>query len=217
MKRKIKILIADDHPAVCEGMRLMFDKQKGMKVVGLAGNGNEAVQLAKQLRPDVIFMDIKMGGGGGLQATRQITAQNSKVKIVALSAFSDKDQVGNMFEAGASGYVSKEGDYQELFDAVKMVMADQYYFSPKINDVIIKEFILTDKEKAMSRDANLTEKQREVVRLTSEGLCSKEIADRLSVTPKTVDKYRVQVMKKLNLQTMADLIKYAIRKGLTST
>jgi len=212
----MKILIADDHGVMREGLKVLIDNQPGMEVVGQAENGHKAIQLAEQLSPDVILMDIAMPDMNGVEAARFILKANPDIRIIALSVHFDKHFVTEILKAGASGYVLKSCLFDEVLRAVQTVGAGGHYLSPKITDVVLDDYVqyMTAAEK--SAEGRLTERERQVVQLLTEGKSTKQIAQQLHVSPKTVDSNRRQIMSKLGIFNIAELTKYAIREGLTS-
>jgi DNA-binding NarL/FixJ family response regulator len=211
-----KVLIADDHKIVREGLRALIEKHEAMEVIAEAENGLEAVRLAQKLQPDVVIMDMGMPQMNGIEATREVTAHNPKIKVIALSMHSDKRFVLQMIKAGASGYLLKDSAFEELITAIRTVVSNQSYLSPKITDVVIKDYLQTLSKGDMSAFSVLTVREREVLQLLAEGRSTKEIAGSLNVSVKTVETHRQQVMEKLNIHSVAELTKYAIREGLTS-
>jgi DNA-binding NarL/FixJ family response regulator len=211
-----KVLIADDHKIVREGLRALIEKHETMEVVAEAENGLEAVRLVRKLQPDVVIMDLGMPEMNGIEATREVTAHNPKIKVIALSMHSDKRFVLQMIKAGASGYLLKDSAFEELITAIKTVASNKSYLSPKITDVVIKDYLQTLSKGDVSAFSVLTVREREVLQLLAEGRSTKEIAGSLNVSVKTVESHRQQVMDKLNIHSVAELTKYAIREGLTS-
>jgi len=211
-----RVLIADDHKIVREGLKALIDKQESMQVVAEADNGLEAVRLARKLQPDVVIMDLGMPQMNGIEATREVTAHEPGIKVIALSMHSDKRFVLQMIKAGASGYVLKDSAFEELITAIKTVVSNQSYLSPKITDVVIKDYVQTLSKGDVSAFSVLTAREREVLQLLAEGRSTKEIAASLSVSVKTVETHRQQIMDKLDIHSVAELTKYAIREGLTS-
>jgi len=212
----IKIFIADDHKIVREGLRTLLEKQPNMEVVGEAGNGRKTVQLVQELLPEVIVMDISMPDLNGIETTRQIIAKTPSIKVIALSMHSDKRFVVEMLKAGASGYLLKDSASEELIRAVQTVAVNRTYLSPKIADVVIKDYIRLSPKAQFSVFSLLTPRERQVLQLLSEGKTTKGIGSDLQVSVKTVETYRQQIMDKLNIHSIAELTKYAIREGLTS-
>ena len=199
-----------------EGLRTLIEKQPEMEVVAEAENGRMAVQLARKLFPEVVVMDIGMPDLNGLEATRQILANNPKVKVIALSMHSAKRFVIEMLKSGSSGYLLKDCAFEELALAIRTVIANQIYVSPSINDMMIKEYVHNLSKTEFSVASILTPREREVLQLLAEGKTTKQIAVSLNVSVKTIETYRQQIMHKLNLHSVAELTRYAIREGITS-
>ena len=212
----IKILIADDHKIFREGLRALIEKQPGMEIIDEVENGRKAVQLVRELLPDVVIMDIAMPNLNGIEATRQIVAKAPSVKVVALSMHSDKRFVVEMLKAGASGYLLKDCAFEELAHAICAVRSNRTYLSPKIADMMIKDYVRLFPKTKLSVSSILTPRQREVLQLLSEGKTTSQIGQDLQVSVKTVETYRQQIMDKLDIHSVAELTKYAIREGLTS-
>ena len=212
----IRVFLADDHQIVREGLRTLLEKQPNMEVVGEAKTGREAVQLVKELLPEVVVMDISMPDLNGVEATRQIIAKTPSIKVIALSMHSDKRFVVEMLKAGASGYLLKDSASEELIRAVQTVAVNRTYLSPKIADLVIKDYIRLSPKVQFSVFSLLTPRERQVLQLLSEGKTTKGIGFDLQVSVKTVETYRQQIMDKLNIHNIAELTKYAIREGLTS-
>ncbi|MFP3870840.1 MAG: response regulator [Syntrophobacteria bacterium] len=212
----MKILVADDHKIVRDGLRSLIESEPGMEVVAEAGNGREAVQLTLQKRPDLVIMDVDMPDLNGVEATRQILAALPDIKVITLSMYSDKRLVGQMLDAGASGYLVKSCAFDELIRAVKAVFAGQAFLSPSITGVMIKDYVGRMRSTAPELSSPLTAREREVLQLLAEGNTIKEIGSRLHVSVKTVHTHRQRIMEKLGLYSTAELTKYAVREGLTS-
>jgi len=212
----IKILLADDHKIVCEGLRTLIEKKPGMEVVGEAENGRMAVRLAQELSPDIVIMDVAMPDLNGIEATRQILNNGPKAKVIALSMHADRRFVVQMLKAGASGYLLKDCAFEELTNAIRAVVANRTYLSPKIADTIIRDYIRLFPKNEFSVFSFLTPRQCEVLQLLSEGKTTCQIASHLQVSVKTVETYRQQIMEKVDIHSIAELTKYAIREGLTS-
>ncbi len=212
----VRILIADDHKIVREGLRALIEKHENMEVVAEAETGLDAVRLTQRLEPHVVIMDLGMPQMNGIEATREITANSRKIKVIALSMHSDKRFVLQMLKAGASGYLLKDSAFEELIIAIKTVMSNQSYLSPKITDVVLKEYLQTVSRGDVSVFSVLTHREREVLQMLAEGRSTKEIAASLSISVKTIETHRQQIMDKLKIRSVAELTKYAIREGLTS-
>lgn len=213
---RIRVLLADDHKIVRDGLRALIEQQADIAVVAEAEDGRTAVGLVQDLSPDVVVMDIGMPDLNGIEATRQIIAKTSDVKVIALSMHSDRRFVAGMLGAGASGYLLKDSAFEELADAIRLVFADQTYLSPGITGVVIEDYVHHASAAEDTVLATLTAREREVLQLLAEGRSTKQIASDLKVSVKTVETHRQNVMKKLNLHSIADLTKYAIREGLTA-
>lgn len=212
----IRIILADDHKIMREGLKALLEKQQDIEVVAEADNGLEVIRLTKKIKPDIVIMDIGMPELNGIEATRQIAADVPGVKVIALSMHSDKRFVIEMLKVGASGYLLKDSASEELTSAIRAVAANKPYLSPKITDVVIKDYLSTLSKTEPSAFTVLTAREREVLQLLSEGKTTKQIAFALNVSVKTIETHRQQMMEKLNLRSIAELTKYAIREGLTS-
>ena len=213
----VRILLADDHKIMREGLKALLEKQLDIQVMAEAENGLEAVRLTQKLKPDIVIMDIGMEELNGIEATRQIVADVPGVKVIALSMHSDKRFVIEMLKAGAFGYLLKDSAPEELTSAIRAVAANQPYLSPKITDVVLKDYLSTlSLQTEPTAFTVLTAREREVLQLIAEGNTTKEIASALQVSVKTIETHRQQMMEKLNIRSIAELTKYAIREGLTS-
>lgn len=209
---ELKIVLADDHQILRDGLRNMLNNCMGFSVVGEATNGREAVKLCEQLNPDVVIMDIAMEGLNGVEATSRIVQENPTIKVIALSMHANKRFVLGMFKAGAYGYLLKDCDAEELIKAIKAVAGNQKYIAQKISGVILQEFVSGQQES----ENILTTREKEILQLIAEGKSSKEIGEILFLSSKTVDTHRKNIMDKLELFTIPDLTKYAIKSGLIS-
>ena len=212
----IKILIADDHKIVREGLCTLIEKHPDMVIVAEAEDGRTTVKLAKELLPDVVVIDISMPDLNGIGATHQIVAENPRVKVIALSMHADRHFVVEMFKAGASGYLLKDCAFEEVCQAIRAVVKNQTYVSPKIADVVMQDYLHKLPKSDFSVFSVLTTREREVLQLLAEGKNTKEIAHFLEVSGKTVETYRQHIMEKLDIHNVAELTKYAIREGLTT-
>jgi DNA-binding NarL/FixJ family response regulator len=212
----IKIILADDHQIVRLGLRSLLSLEPDMEVVAEADNGRAVLRQAKDLSPDIIIMDISMPDLNGIEATRQIMAESPGVKVIALSMHSDSLFVLNMFKAGASGYLLKDCALEELVKAIRTVVNRKAYISPGISDIVIKDFISGWVPSKHTAYSVLTAREREVLQLMAEGKSTNQIAESLYVSVKTVEAHRKQLMTKLDIHSVAELTKYAIRQGLTT-
>ncbi|HBE45487.1 MAG TPA: DNA-binding response regulator [Deltaproteobacteria bacterium] len=213
---EVKIILADDHKIIREGLKALLEKQQGIEVIAEAQDGISTVRLTKKLSPDLVIMDIGMPDMNGIDATRMIISETKNVKVIALSMHSDRRFVLEMLKAGASGYLLKDSAFEELTLAINTVMAGQPYLSPKITDVVIREYIHAPQKDEKSVFTTLTAREREVLQLIAEGKSTKQIASSLNVSVKTIETHRQQIMEKLNIHSIAELTKYAIREGITS-
>jgi two-component system, NarL family, response regulator NreC len=215
-RMSIKVMIADDHQIVREGLRAMLEKEHDIKVVGEAVDGRITERLARELVPDVIIMDVAMPDLNGIEATRHIVAELPGIKIIALSMHDDRRFVLNMFKAGAKGYMLKDCAFKDLAKAIRVVMAHKTYLSHAIADIVLKDYLASSGPTKSSVFQLLSPREREVLQLIAEGKTSGQIADNLHISVKTVESHRQQIMMKLKIKSIAELTKYAIREGLTS-
>ncbi len=212
----IRILLADDHRIMREGLRSLIENEPDMKVVAEAGDGRTTVRLAEEVSPDVAVIDITMPELNGIEASSQIIARAPHIKVLALSMHSDEHFVTGMLRAGASGYLLKDCAAEELCRAIRSLVANETHLSPKIASIVIEDYRRGLSETRPARGKQLTPREREVLQLVAEGETSKKIAAQLHVSVKTVDAHRQQIMDKLDIRSVAGLTKYAIRKGITS-
>jgi len=213
----IRILVADDHKIMREGLCTLLGKEQGIEVVAQAEDGRMTVKLALKLMPHVVIMDITMPDLNGIEATRQILSDLPDAKVIALSMHSDRRFVTRMLEAGASGYLLKDCAFEELTSAIRAVTANQVYLSPAIAGIVVEDYrsYLSMKNSSPS-SPSLSAREHEVLQLLAEGKSTREIASSLHISVKTIDTYRRQIMEKLNIYSIAELTKYAVREGLTS-
>ena len=211
----IRIILADDHNVMREGLRSLLEKQDDITVVGEADSGRKTVQMARELSPDVVIMDITMPDMNGIEATRRITAECPGVKVIALSVHSERQFVEGMLEAGVAGYLLKDCAGRDLSAAIRAVANNQTWLSPKVASLVVEGFVRNLSKHKSSTYSSLTEREREVLQLLAEGRSRKEIADCLHISPRTVETHRRQIMEKLNVKSNVELTKYAIREGLT--
>jgi DNA-binding NarL/FixJ family response regulator len=213
---RVRILLADDHRIVLDGVHAVLEREPDFEVVGKATDGNQAVRLAREQVPDVMVMDLSMPGLSGIEATRQITAELPTVKVLCLSMHVDRGFVMGALGAGASGYVLKDGAKTELLNAIRAVMKDQVYLSPGVSGLVVDAATSKTAANASPAFALLTEREREVLQLLADGETTKEIAHRLNLSVKTVGTHREHIMDKLGIRSIAAMTKFAIREGLTS-
>lgn len=214
----IKVVLVDDQELFREGLNLILEKHDDIEVVGEASSGEEAVRVARSIQPDVMVMDINMPGSdiNGIEATRQIIAENNAIRIIALSIHSNKAYVHRMLKGGATGYLLKEATSSELVGAIYKVMRGETYLSSQINKIIITAFQNSLKNPLETQSTELTRREKQILKLIAEGSNSKQIGSELNIAAKTVDTHKRNLMEKLGIHNMADLIKYAIREGFTS-
>jgi len=210
----ISVLLVDDHGMIRSGLRALLQAEPDLKVVGEASQGRVAVEMVHSLCPDVVVMDLRMPDMNGIEATRQLTAANPGVKVIGLSANSDRQGITEMLRAGAKGYVLKESAYEELSQAIHMVVKNKIYLSPAITNLMVEGWL--DREEDLpSAFGALSSREREVLQLIAEGKATKEVAAALNVSVKTAETHRRNLMEKLHLDSVAELTKYAIREGIT--
>ncbi len=214
----IKILLADDYTMICEGLCALFKNQPDMEVIGQARDGRKAVELADELQPDLVVMEVKLPVMDGIEATKEITSKFPYIKVLALSIHFNRSTVMAMFKAGASGYVLKNCSFDNLVYAIKTVIEDEFpYLSPQIVGLIVDSYV--DRRKLKNNKLAypvLSERESQVLRFLAEGKSLKEIALEIRMSTKTVDACRRQLMNKLKIDNLAGLVKYAIREGLAS-
>jgi two-component system, NarL family, response regulator NreC len=213
---RTKIILADDHKIIREGLRSLIEKQPDMEVIAEAQDGLTTVNLVQKLKPDVVIMDIGMPEMNGIDATTKITTEYKTVKVIALSMHSDRRFVMQMLKAGAAGYLLKDSAFEELVSAIHAVITKQHYLSQKITDVVVQEYLQNLPRNESTVFTVLTVREREVLQLIAEGKSTKQTASVLNVSVKTIETHRQQIMEKLDMRSIAQLTKYAIREGLTS-
>jgi DNA-binding NarL/FixJ family response regulator len=215
--KAIRILLADDHTVVRKGLRLLLEAQPGFNVIADAADGREAVGLAEKLVPDVVVMDVAMPILNGIEAARQITAKQPNVAVVFLSMHSDEGYVLKALKAGARGYLLKDSAEYDLINAVKAVTEGKAFFSPAISKMLVEDYVRQMRERAVEDSYELlTTREREVLQLLAEGKNNKDVANLLNLSLYTVETHRSNIFQKLNLHSGAELILYAIRKGVIS-
>ena len=212
----IRILLADDHTVMQSALRILLNKESDMEVVAEARNGREAVTLAIQLQPDVAIIDVSMPDLNGVDATHQLLAERPEIRVLGLSMHSNEEFVIGMLRAGAAGYLLKDCASEELRYAIRAAHRGQTYLSPPIASIVTGQYRRDPGEADMSNSTSLTSREREIVQLLAEGKTSKEVAAGISLSVRTVETYRRQIMNKLNVNSVAHLTKFAIRHGITS-
>jgi len=211
----LRVILADDHAIVREGLRAVLDKMGDVEVVGEAVDGREAVDLVRQLEPDIAVMDLSMPSLNGTDATRQIVDMGVGTRVIMMTMHADRHMVAETLKAGAMAYVLKNSAATELADAVRAVMVGNVYLSPKVAGVVVENFVRRQPTDQGPKASLLTPREREVLQLLAEGRTSKEIAATLHVGVKTIETHRSQIMDKLGLRSIAELTKFAVREGLT--
>ena len=209
----IRILIADDHGVVAEGLKHLVEAQQDMEVVATVGDGREAIRVAKETAPDVVLMDLSMPELNGADATRAVLEHNPKCRVIVLSMYAEREYVRRALKAGAAGYVVKRSAAKEVVDAIRAVHAGQRYLSPRVADVVIDDYAGDGKGDLLEK---LSAREREVLQLLAEGRTGAEIATRLALSQKTVETYRARLVEKLGIRDVAGLVKFAIQRGLVS-
>jgi DNA-binding NarL/FixJ family response regulator len=212
----INVFLADDHKFIRDGLRTLLETHPEIRIVGEAGDGRTAVRMARELEPDIVILDVAMPDLNGIEAARQIIAEHSDIKIIALSMHSDRRFVSEMLKAGASAYLSKDYVFDELESVIRTVVANKVYLSPDISGVVVENYVRHTPKSEPSVFSVLSDREREVLQLLAEGKTAKEIADEIHVSIKTVETHRTNIMNKLDIHRVAELTKYAIREGLTS-
>lgn len=210
MRDKIRILLADDHAVVRQGFRMILQAQPDMEIVGEAGNGREAVEIAENLQPDVVVMDVAMPELNGIEATRRLAASTPRVRVLALSMHKDSVYVREILRAGAHGYLLKDSIDTDLLAAVRAVARGEGYLSPAVSNAVLNDYRrhVTDPVDLLST------REREILQMIAEGKTNKEIASVLNLSVYTVDAHRGHIMDKLNLHSVNELVRFAVRKGM---
>jgi DNA-binding NarL/FixJ family response regulator len=208
--KRIRILLADDHAVVRQGFKMILDAQADMEIVGEAANGREAVDLAEQLRPDVVVMDVSMPELNGIEATRRLASSLPRARVVALSMHKDSVYVREILRAGARGYLLKDSGAADLVAAIRAVASGESYLSPAVSNAVLDDY----RRHATNPIDLLTSREREVLQLLAEGKTNKEIAGVLNLSVYTVEAHRGRIMEKLNLHSIGELVLFAVRSGL---
>ena len=215
--KNLRVLLADDHIVMRAGLRALLDRQPNLEVVGECENGRETVELAGSLRPDVVVMDVGMPGLNGIEATKTIVDRHSSPAVVILSMHADESYVMRALKAGARGYLLKDSAAADLIGAIQAVSQGKSFFSPKVSRILAEDYVRVLKQKGdVDTYDLLTGREREILQLLAEGKANKEVATALNISPYTVETHRSQVLQKLNLHTPAELVLYAVRKGIIS-
>ena len=208
--KRIRILLADDHAVVRQGFKMILAAQPDMEIVGEAANGREAVELAEQLRPDVVVMDVSMPELNGIEATRRLASLVPRARVVALSMHKDSVYVREILHAGARGYLLKDSGAADLVAAIRAVASGESYLSPAVSGAVLDDY----RRHATNPIDLLTSREREVLQMLAEGKTNKEIAGVLNLSVYTVDAHRGRIMEKLNLHSIGELVRFAVRNGL---
>lgn len=208
--RTIKVLLADDHTIVRQGLKLILAAQPDFEVVGEAANGREAAELAEKLRPDIVLMDVQMPELNGIEATKRMVAANSRIRILVLSMHKEALYVREVLKAGARGYILKDAIDTELLSAMRSVARGDGYISPAVSGTLLTDY----REQSSNPLDTLSSREREVLQLIAEGKTNKEVATRLNLSVYTVDSHRGKIMEKLNLHSAGELVRFAIKNGL---
>lgn len=208
----ISVLLVDDHKVLRDGLRALLESEADIAVVGDVGSGGEAISQARVLLPDVIVMDLGLPDISGLEAIRAIRAENGRSKIIVLSMHSGKEFVRPAIEAGCDGYIPKSSTHTSLLQAIRVVLSGERFLHPKAATALMET--LTNKQSELDQFAALSEREQMVLELTAMGFTSREIGDKLIISPKTADTYRQRAMEKLGLEHRSDVIKFAVRAGI---
>lgn len=211
---KTRIVIADDHPVVRHGVRSLLQTDPDFTVVAEAADGLETVQLVEKLQPDVLVVDLMIPGLSGLEVTRQVKQRTPATRVVILSMHANEPYVLEALKNGAAGYVLKDSSGTDLTQAIRQVLLGQRYLSPPLSERAVEAYLQRSQAASLDPYDSLTEREREVLHLAAEGLSNPEVATRLSISPRTVETHRANLMRKLGLKTQTDLIRYALRRGI---
>jgi two-component system, NarL family, response regulator NreC len=210
----IRLLLVDDHAVVRSGLRMLLENERDVEIIGEVASASEAIEAAVQMKPDLILMDIGLPDLSGIDATREIKKRVSNVSIVALTIHEDEEYFFKMLEAGASGYVPKRAAPEELITAIRAAASGQVYLYPSLAKLLVRDFLEGGRTGSEQTPSGLTDREQEVLAYLAEGAGNEEIAAALVISPKTVARHRENIMRKLNLHSRAELVRYAIRKGI---
>ena len=214
---KIKILIADDHAVLRAGLNMLLNAQSDMEVVGEASNGEEAIAKTRELKPDVLLLDITMPGLSGIDVIRKLKAEGTTTAILVLTMHEDEGYFRETLSSGALGYIPKKAADDELISAIRVVNSGQVFLYPSLTKNLVKELIYSgafNKEAETDNYARLSRREREVLQLVAQGYTNQQMADRLFLSVKTIETYKTRVMEKLDLHSRVELVRYALQKGL---
>lgn len=215
--KKLRILLADDHIVMRTGLRALLERQPNLEVVGECENGRAAVELAATTHPDVVVMDVGMPLLNGIEATKAIVTENPQTSVVILSMHADESYVMRALKAGARGYLLKDSAAADLIGAIQAVSQNKSFFSPKVSRILTEDYVRVLKQKGTVDSYDLlTDREKEILQLLAEGRTNKEVATSLNISPYTVETHRGHILQKLNLHNSAELVLYAVRKGIIS-
>jgi DNA-binding NarL/FixJ family response regulator len=211
----IRVVVADDHTIIRSGLRMLLERETGFEVVGEASDGRQAVELAESLKPDVIMLDIGMPNLNGIEATRQIVQKLPRTRVVVLSMHSDESYVLKALKSGARGYLLKDSAESDILNAIRAVSEGKAYFSPEISKMLVDDYMRQMQQRGVEDSYELlTAREREILQLLAEGKSNKDISSALNLSPYTVETHRGNILQKLNLHSLPELILYAVRKGV---
>jgi two-component system response regulator NreC len=213
---KIRLLLVDDHQIVRAGLRMLFQAESDMEIVGEVDTGEDALRAVGELKPDVVIMDVAMPGMSGIEATRRIKEISPDTAVLAVTMHEDEQYFFEMLNAGASGYIPKRAAPDDLVSAIRVVSQGEVFLYPSLAKYLVKDFLHRVESGGVPAGEELTPREREVLTYIAEGYTNREIADALIISVKTVDRHRENIMRKLNLHSRVELVKYAIEKGLIS-
>lgn len=210
---KLRVVLADDHKMIREGLKLLVNSQPDMGVVGEADNGRVAIALAQELKPDVVVMDVSMPELDGLEATKKLTQLCPEIKVLALTRHTDESYLQQLLQAGASGYVLKQSAADELVHAIRQIVVGKTYLDPEMTETLVETTIGRRAASGHSADKDLSKREQEVLRLTALGYANKEIASRLRISVRTVEVHKANAMQKMSMKSRIDVVRYAMLKG----